>query len=107
MQYLCKSRETSGRAEGLEVIIFQNEEGGTTGSTAITEGLNGQRLSLVTNSKKTIREGIRFIGDDPDKLTSAIRKPGDAAAYVELHIEHRGRLDHEKINIGVVEASLN
>jgi N-carbamoyl-L-amino-acid hydrolase len=87
----------------LEVIIFQNEEGGTTGSTAITEGLDEQRLNLVTNSKKTVREGIKFLGGDPDKLASVIRKKGDAAAYVELHIEQGGRLDQQKINIGVVE----
>lgn len=87
----------------LEVIIFQNEEGGTTGSTAITEGLDEQRLDLVTGSKKTVREGIRFLGGDPDKLSTVVRKPGDLAAYVELHIEQGGRLDQEKINIGVVE----
>lgn len=90
-------------AHPLEVVIFQNEEGGTTGSIAITEGLNDQRLNLVTNSKKTIREGIKFLGGDPDKLAAVMRKPGDAAAYVELHIEQGGRLDQQKVNIGVVE----
>ena len=87
----------------LEVIIFQNEEGGTTGSTAISHGLDDARLGLVTNSKRTVREGIRFLGGDPDKLASVVRKPGDLAAYVELHIEQGGRLHNEKINIGVVE----
>ena len=87
----------------LEVIIFQNEEGGTTGSTAISEGLDEARLNLVTNSKKTVREGIKFLGGDPEKLSTVVRKKGDAAAYVELHIEQGGRLDQQKINIGVVE----
>ncbi len=87
----------------LEVIIFQNEEGGTTGSTAISEGLDEQRLNLVTNSKKTVREGIKFLGGDPEKLATVIRKPGDLAAYLELHIEQGGRLHQQKINIGVVE----
>ena len=87
----------------LEVIIFQNEEGGTTGSTAISEGLDEQRLNLVTNSKKTVREGIKFLGGDPEKLSTIIRKPGDLAAYLELHIEQGGRLHQQKINIGVVE----
>ena len=87
----------------LEVIIFQNEEGGTTGSTAITVGLTEQRLAVVASSGKTIRDGIKFIGGDPDKLATVIRKPGDAAAYVELHIEQGGRLHNEKISIGVVE----
>lgn len=87
----------------LEVIIFQNEEGGTTGSTAITEGLSEQRLGVVTNSSKTVREGIKFLGGDADRLATVIRNKGDAAAYVELHIEQGGRLHSEKVNIGVVE----
>jgi N-carbamoyl-L-amino-acid hydrolase len=87
----------------LEVVIFQNEEGGTIGSTAIARGLTEKDLNVVTNSKKTIREGIKFIGGDPDKLASAVRKKGDPAGYVELHIEQGGLLYQEKIKIGVVE----
>jgi N-carbamoyl-L-amino-acid hydrolase len=87
----------------LEVIIFANEEGGTIGSHAISAGLTEKELALITNSRKTIRDGIRFIGGDPDKLAGAVRKRGDIAAYVELHIEQGGLLHAEKINIGVVE----
>jgi N-carbamoyl-L-amino-acid hydrolase len=87
----------------LEVIIFANEEGGTIGSHAISGELTEKQLSLVTNSGKTIRDGIKFIGGDPERLESARRKPGDLAAYLELHIEQGGSLDTEKINIGVVE----
>jgi N-carbamoyl-L-amino-acid hydrolase len=87
----------------LEVVIFQNEEGGTIGSHALAKGLTERELNLVTNSKKTIREGIKFIGGDPDKLSSVVREKGDLAAYVELHIEQGGILHQEKINIGVVE----
>lgn len=87
----------------LEVIIFQNEEGGTTGSIAITEGLDEKTLALTTNSKKTIREGIKFLGGDPEKLPAAIRKKGDVTAYLELHIEQGGSLHRQNINIGVVE----
>jgi N-carbamoyl-L-amino-acid hydrolase len=87
----------------LEVIIFQNEEGGTIGSHAIAAGLTEKELNLVTNSRKTIRDGIKFIGGDPDKLAGVVRKPGDIAAYLELHIEQGGVLYSEKISIGVVE----
>jgi N-carbamoyl-L-amino-acid hydrolase len=87
----------------LEVIIFQNEEGGTIGSAAISRGLTEKDLSIVTNSKKTIREGIKFIGGDPDKLATVVRKKGDIAVYLELHIEQGGILFAEKIDIGVVE----
>ncbi len=87
----------------LEVIIFANEEGGTIGSHAIGGEFNEKYFGFVSNSGKTIREGIKFIGGDPDKLASVRRKRGDIQAYLELHIEQGGILENEKINIGVVE----
>ncbi len=87
----------------LEVIIFANEEGGTYGSHAMASGLTEKQLGLTTNSGKTLREGIKFIGGDPDKLAQPLRKRGDIAAFLELHIEQGGILDAEKLNIGVVE----
>ena len=87
----------------LEVVIFQNEEGGTVGSMAITAGLSNDDLARTTHSGATVREGIRRIGGDPDRLAQAIRKPGDIAAYLELHIEQGGILDAEDVDIGVVE----
>ncbi|HJQ22937.1 MAG TPA: Zn-dependent hydrolase [Blastocatellia bacterium] len=87
----------------LEVLIFQNEEGGTIGSHALCCGLTEKQLALPTRSGKTIREGIKFIGGDPDRLRAAQRQRGGLAAYLELHIEQGGTLEAEKINIGVVE----
>ena len=87
----------------LEVVIFQNEEGGLIGSRAMDGELTEKELDLVSRSGKTIREGIKFIGGDVSKLTDVRRKKGDIAAYLELHIEQGGTLDSEKINIGVVE----
>lgn len=87
----------------LEVIIFQNEEGGTYGSHALARPLTEAEFNQVTNSKKTIREGIKFIGGDPDKMASAVRPRGSVAAYLELHIEQGGTLYAEQLDIGVVE----
>jgi len=87
----------------LEVVIFQNEEGGLIGSRAMIGELTERELGLVSRSGKTIREGIAFIGGDPAKLADAVRKPGDIAAYLELHIEQGAVLDTERIDIGVVE----
>ena len=87
----------------LEVVIFQNEEGGTIGSVAITRGLTEKDLNIVSNSKKTIREGIRLIGGNPDQLASVVRRKGDLAGYLELHIEQGGILYVETLDIGVVE----
>jgi len=87
----------------LEVVIFQNEEGGLIGSRAMDGELTERELDLVSRSGKTIREGIKFIGGDPAKLASVRRNKGDIAAYLELHIEQGAILDTEKIKIGVVE----
>ena len=87
----------------LEVVIFQNEEGGLIGSRAMDGELTEKELDLVSRSGKTIREGIKFIGGDPARLAEVRRKKGDIAAYLELHIEQGGNLESEKINIGVVE----
>jgi N-carbamoyl-L-amino-acid hydrolase len=87
----------------LEVVIFQNEEGGLIGSRAIDGELTEKELDLVSRSGKTIREGIKFLGGDPTKLSSVKRKRGDIAAYLELHIEQGGILEAEKIDIGIVE----
>jgi N-carbamoyl-L-amino-acid hydrolase len=87
----------------LELIVFQNEEGGTVGSRALVGELKGPDLDLGTKSGKTIRSGISFIGGNPDRLDEVTRKPGDLAAYVELHIEQGGSLHADGIDIGVVE----
>jgi N-carbamoyl-L-amino-acid hydrolase len=87
----------------LEVLIFQNEEGGLQGSRAISGELREENLNETTRSGKTLRDGIAFIGGDPSSLASVRRKPGDIFAYLELHIEQGGTLAAEKIDIGVVE----
>ena len=87
----------------LEVVVFSDEEGGLVGSRAMAGELSSEALDLSTHSGKTIRDGIRFIGGNPDQLPEAVRKKGSIKAFLELHIEQGGILDTEKINIGVVE----
>ena len=87
----------------LQVIIFQNEEGGTIGSQAISSGLSERDLNLVSQSGKTIREETKLVGGDPVRLAEAKRLSGSIAGYFELHIEQGGTLEKENIAIGVVE----
>jgi beta-ureidopropionase / N-carbamoyl-L-amino-acid hydrolase len=87
----------------LEVVVFADEEGGTVGSFAMIGQLQPAALDLMTHSGKTIRDGIRAVGGDPDRLSEAVRKTGDLKAYVELHIEQGAILDESDIDIGVVE----
>lgn len=87
----------------IEVVIFQNEEGGTVGSRLMTAGMSDAELDRVARSGKTIREGIALLGGDVSRLAEARRKPGDLHCYFELHIEQGGYLDEAGIPIGVVE----
>jgi N-carbamoyl-L-amino-acid hydrolase len=87
----------------LEVAVFVNEESGKTGSRVMSGELDRAELDLVTHSGHTMREGIRILGGDPDKLSKAKRKPGSIAAYLELHVEQGALLEGESIDIGVVE----
>jgi N-carbamoyl-L-amino-acid hydrolase len=51
----------------------------------------------------TRRDALRRIGGDPDRIETAVARPGAWHAYVELHIEQGGTLDAAGVRIGVVE----
>src|SRR5437764_10430434 len=87
----------------LEIVVWQNEEGGLYGSRAVSGQLLPTELKNVSSSGKTIEQGIAFIGGDVAKLDEVKRRKGDIAGYFELHIEQGGTLDTAKIDIGVVE----
>ncbi len=87
----------------LEVIIFQNEEGGLVGSRALSGELRESELEQLTHSGLTIRQGIARSGGDPTSLDRVQRPPDSLAAFLELHIEQGGVLDAAGIDIGIVE----
>ena len=59
-------------------------------------------LKTVSRSGKTIREGITFLGGDPDHLERTRRAKGSVAAYLELHIEQGPVLEWMDLPLGVV-----
>ena len=77
----------------LEVVVWQNEEGGTIGSKLAIGELREADLDKVARSGKTIREGIGLVGGDVSQLATAVTKRGDIACYIELHIEQGGLLE--------------
>ena len=87
----------------LEVIVFANEEGGLTGSRALSGRLSYQALEESSRSGMSIREGIAALGGNADRISQAIRRPGEVKAYLELHIEQGGNLESEGTDIGIVE----
>ena len=87
----------------LEAVVWQNEEGGTWGSHLITAAVSEGELASEARSGKSIREGVAYLGGDPDHLARSRRVKGSVHGYLELHIEQSGHLDREKHDIGVVE----
>ena len=87
----------------LEVVVWQNEEGGTVGSKLSIGELKDADLDRMARSGKTLRQGIAIVGGDVSRIGEVVRKKGDLACYIELHIEQGGRLEQAGINIGVVE----
>jgi N-carbamoyl-L-amino-acid hydrolase len=87
----------------LEVVIFQNEENGKVGSKAMRGQDPATYLDLATHSGKTVREGIAFIGGNPDRVLEARRAPGSIAGCVELHIEQGAVLQTAGVSIGIVQ----
>jgi N-carbamoyl-L-amino-acid hydrolase len=87
----------------LQVVIWQNEEGGLVGSRAANGELTERDLALPARSGRTIGDGINFLGGDVAHLESARRVPGSIACYMELHIEQGAVLDKENVDIGIVE----
>jgi N-carbamoyl-L-amino-acid hydrolase len=86
----------------VEMAIWSNEEGGTVGSTAFAGRLGPDALDNLYYGIK-LRDGLKRIGGDPDRLAQAARPAGSLHAYLELHIEQGGILDKDHIPIGVVD----
>ena len=84
----------------LQVVIWQNEEGGLVGSR-IAAG-ESPDLDRQYNGIP-LADGLRKIGGDPARLEQARIAPGSFRCYLELHIEQGGNLDKAGIPIGVVE----
>ena len=87
----------------LEVVDFQNEEGGIVGSKAVAGRLEVAELSRIAVSGFTLADGIRRLGGDPDRLSDAAIARGSRAGYVELHIEQGRTLERGGVDIGIVE----
>src|SRR5687768_11512184 len=90
----------------LEVVDFQNEEGGLIGSKAMAGRLPASDLALKAVSGRTIGDGIRLLGGDPDRVDEAKRAPGSIAGYLELHIEQGRVLERARATIGVAERTV-
>jgi N-carbamoyl-L-amino-acid hydrolase len=91
----------------LEVVDFLSEEPSdyavsTIGSRGMTNNLTPEMLEKTNEAGQTLREGLLELGGRPDDIPSEVRKPGDIAAYLELHIEQGPVLEQSGIPLAAV-----
>jgi N-carbamoyl-L-amino-acid hydrolase len=92
----------------LECVIWSNEEGvhygrGLFGSRAVIGEFEPGELDEVDEDGLHIRDAVKSIGGELSRIKEALRRPGEIAAYIELHIEQGGVLHKSKTAIGVVD----
>ncbi len=87
----------------LEVVVWANEEGGLYGSRMVSGQFKPFELAAQSLSGRSIEEGVVFLGGDPSRLDAAVRRRGEVAGYLELHIEQGGTLEAVGDTIGIVE----
>jgi N-carbamoyl-L-amino-acid hydrolase len=91
----------------LEVYDFLAEEPSEfglscIGSRALAGMLSADMLDLRRPDGMTLREGLAYVGGDPESLAAVRRSPDGTAAYVEVHIEQGRVLEQEGTAIGIV-----
>ena len=91
----------------LEVIDFTNEEGTRfhrwlVGSRSMSGLLEQEDLDAEDDDGFGLGPCLADIGGDISRIEEAVRKPGELAAYFELHIEQGPYLDRSGAPIGVV-----
>ena len=91
----------------VEVINFTNEEGTRfhrwlVGSRSMSGLLEQEDLDAVDDDGHGLGPCLADIGGDMSRIDEAVRKPGDLAAYFELHIEQGPYLYRSGTPIGVV-----
>ena len=91
----------------VEVINFTNEEGTRfhrwlVGSRSMSGLLEQEDLDAVDDDGNGLAPCLAGIGGDMSQIGEAVRKPGELAAYFELHIEQGPYLYLSGTPIGVV-----
>lgn len=91
----------------IEIIDFLAEEPSEYGLSCIgSRGMSGalepSMLNMINSEGEALRDALRRVGGDPNRLNEARRR--DIKAFIELHIEQGIVLEARSIDIGIVTA---
>jgi allantoate deiminase len=94
---------------GIELVAFGDEEGSRFHSTlpssaALAGCFDPKHIDLVDRAGVSCGDALRAYGKDPSRIGEAAIPLGQAAAYVEIHIEQGPVLEAEDQPLGVVTA---
>lgn len=86
-----------------EVIVFSDEEDTMIGSRAIAGTASLSISDYRRKDGRPMDEAVAAVGGDWSRLETARRTRSDICAFVELHVEQGGVLEHAQTEIGVVQ----
>jgi allantoate deiminase len=94
---------------GIDVLAFGDEEGSRfpvtlSSSKACAGTFADEILKLADRNGVTVGDAIDAYGKSADEIPRAAYKSGEAAAYVEVHIEQGPVLEAKKQPLGIVTA---
>jgi beta-ureidopropionase / N-carbamoyl-L-amino-acid hydrolase len=87
----------------VEVIVFTDEERSVIGAKAMAGEIKEGPDYYARLDGTSIQTCLQKIGGDWSKIAMAKRDRAEVAAFVELHVEQGGVLEHESATIGVVD----
>jgi len=92
---------------GIDVLAFGDEEGSRfpatmTSSSASAGVFEHEALATADPSGVTLTEALRAYGKDVNGIASAAYQKGEAAGYVEVHIEQGPLLESKNEPLGIV-----
>ncbi len=93
----------------IDIVMFTSEEPtrfgiGCCGSRLLGGALDADALARLTDADGVSFDAARRAAGYSADYASATLKPGDYAAFVELHVEQGPVLEREGLDIGVVSA---
>src|SRR5439155_2673440 len=91
----------------LDVVDFLAEEPtpfgiSCIGSMGMVGALDHAALDRRDRDGRALAEALTAVGGQPDALATAARRPGEVAAYLELHIEQGRVLEAAGAAVGAV-----